>query len=164
MLRTVLLSILAAIVCSAVCAVSSRFRPPRLKEHSEFRFLISTRAFIWIFTSTFDVGLVAAMSADRCLPVTPLGLLFAGSMATFGFVTCVWTDRFALKFFDDYLTYGAFWIAKVNYKDIVSAKLSRGGKGGPYLFIKTSRRTISICVDSLLEATQVLQSKLSAIR
>ena len=161
MLRTILFSILAGLVSAAVCAVSAKFRPPRMKEHSEFRFLTGSRACIWILTSAALVGITAAMSGDRCLPVTASSLLFAGGAAGLGFAGCVWTDRFALKFFDDHLTYGAFRIARLDYRDIVSLRLRRGGRGGPRLYIKTSTKTISISVDSLGEAFQLLQGKLS---
>jgi hypothetical protein len=164
MLRTILFSILAGLVSAAVCAVSARFRPPRMKEHSEFRFLTGSRALMWVITSAALVGLTAAMSADRCLPVTASSLLFAGGAASLGFAGCVWTDRFALKFFDDHLTYGAFRTARLDYRDIVSFRLSRGTRGGPHLHIKTSKRTISISVDSLGEATEVLKGKLGAGR
>jgi hypothetical protein len=116
-----------------------------------------------MFVSASLMGLTAAMSVDRCLPVTASSLLFAGCMAIFEFTVCLWTDRFALKFFDDHLTYGAFRTARVDYKDVVSARLSRGGRGGRYLFFKTSKRTIYISVDSVGGATQLLQSKLGAV-
>ncbi|APG04737.1 hypothetical protein BJI69_13075 [Luteibacter rhizovicinus DSM 16549] len=119
---------------------------------------------MWIITSAALVGLTAAMSADRCLPVTTSSLLFAACAASFGFAGCVWTDRFALKFFDDHLTYGAFRTARLDYRDIVSFRLRRGGRGGPRLYIKTARKTISISVDSLGEATEVLKGKLGAGR
>lgn len=129
MLRTFLFSILCGLVSAAFFAVSSRFREPRRKEHSEFRFSTSSRAFIWIFTSAGLVGLAAAMSADGCLPVTASSLLFAGCMAIFGYAVCVWTDRFVLKFFDDHLIYGAFRTDRIDYKDIVSAQRRRAGTG-----------------------------------
>lgn len=164
MLTTILFSMLAALVSAALCLISARLREPRRKEHSEFRFSTGSRAFSWIFTSAALVGLTAAMSGDRCLPVTASSLLFAGCAAILGFAGCVWTDRFALKFFDDHLTYGAFRTARVDYKGIVSSRLVRGGKGRSRLLIKTSRKTISISVDSIGEATQVLQGKLGAVR
>ena len=46
---------------------------------------------------------------------------------------------------------------------IVSAELSYGGRGGPYLAIRTSRRKISISVDSVGEATRLLRDKLHAV-
>ena len=98
MLRTVLFSILAGLVSAAVCTVSSRFRPPRTKEHSEFRFLTGSRAFMWLFTSTFIVAMTAVLSGSKCLPATTPNVPMAGVMATLGFAVCVWMDRFALKF------------------------------------------------------------------
>jgi hypothetical protein len=164
MLRTILLSILTALVSAAFCLISARLREPRRKEHSEFRFSTSSRTFMWIFTSAALVGLTAVMSGDSCFPVTVSSLLFAGGAAGLGFAGCVWTDRFALKYFDDHLTYGAFRTARLDYKDIVSFRLIRGGKGGPHLIIKTARRTISISVDSLGEATEVLKGKVGGGR
>jgi len=164
MLRTVLLSILTALVSGAFCLVSARLREPRRKEHSEFRYSMGSRRVVWIITSAGLVGLTAVMSGDSCFPVTVSSLLFAGGAAGLGFAGCVWTDRFALKYFDDHLTYGAFRTARLDYKDIVSFKLIRGGKGGPHLIIKTARRRISISVDSLGEATEVLKGKLGGGR
>jgi len=119
---------------------------------------------MWIFVSAFNVAAAAVLSGSKCLPATTPNVLLAGSMAAFEFTVCVWMDRFALKFFDDYLTYGAFRTARVDYKDIVSARLSRGSRGGPYLIIKTARKTISISVDSLGEALKLLKSKLSDVQ
>jgi|SRR6187402_581311 len=131
MLRTILLSILTALVSAAFCLVSARLREPRRKEHSEFRYSMGSRRVVWIITSAGLVGLTAVMSGDSCFPVTVSSLLFAGGAAGLGFAGCVWTDRFALKYFDDHLTYGAFRTARLDYKDIVSFRLIRGGKGGP---------------------------------
>lgn len=164
MLRTILLSILTAVVSAGFCLISARLREPRRKEHSEFRFSTSSRKVMWIITSAALVGLTAVMSSDRCFPVTASSLLFAGGAAGLGFAGCVWTDRFALKYFDDHLTYGAFRTARLDYKDIVSFRLIRGGKGAPHLIIKTARRRISISVDSLGEATEVLKGKVGDFR
>lgn len=72
----------------------------------------------------------------------------------------MWIFTSTPSFLDDHLTYRAFRAESVDYIGTASAKLSRGGRGGPHLIIKTSSRTISISVDSLGEATQLLQSKL----
>jgi len=76
-----------------------------------------------------NVAVTAALSISKCLPATTERAARC-TMATLGSAVCVWTDRFPVKFVDDYLSYGAFRIARIVYKDMVSARLSRASRGG----------------------------------
>lgn len=164
MLSSFVFPILSGLLSAAVCAVSARFRPPHTGGHSEFRFSAARRIFIWTFASAGIVGLSAVMSAPPA--ATAPSLLLAGVLAIYGFSTCVWTDRVTLEFFDDHLTYGAFRTFRFNYKDIISAEMKYAGRGSPYLFIKTSEKTLSISgyLTSLDDAARLLNSKLISMQ
>lgn len=164
MLRPFLFPVVMTLAFTLIHLIFSRSKGIPAGEHPEFRVPKGLRIFLWIMVFAGVAGFLYLVFGTR--PSQRMsGFLMAGGMAIFGCVCCVWADRYVVKFWDDHLTFGAFKMSRIDYKDIISAKARPGGQGTTFLYVKTSKKTFSISgnIASFDGAVRLLDSKLNEV-
>lgn len=148
------------------CLLSQYFFPGKTGtpdgKHAEFRIGRGLGVFTWIAGIAMIVwlALLTPSHSSHAIRDALENSVLAGAFA----MGAVWGDKYALTFWDDHLTYGAFRASRVDYKDILSARVEVGSRGRPYLVVRTAARRfrISGSIHPLQDAVWMLESKVKA--
>lgn len=150
------------------CLLSQYFFPGKTGtpdgKHAEFRIGRGIRVFAWIAGIAMIVwlALLTPSHSSHAIRDALESSVFAGAFAMGG----VWADKYALTFWDDHLTYGAFNASRIDYKDILSAAVEVFGRRSRYLVVRTATRRFKISgsIHPLQDAVWMLESKMKAAK